>query len=181
MIIPAPACWDGVNLDSSDHRSHLVNMYDPHTDGLTYCPITHPYIIPGYKILANFTVDQDLYADTNSDGTWAGTYNGWHLSSDVTNHIEPGRTVHADWYGAWDENAMRAWEDNCIDKHLNCSAGNLGNGTMLKRAANWSWSANPRLVDPPAVTVNTASILKLDLILNFDKSSPVLVQKGMCN
>jgi hypothetical protein len=36
-----PACWDGVNLDSPDHKSHLSYPKDGNYDG-GRCPDTHP-------------------------------------------------------------------------------------------------------------------------------------------
>jgi hypothetical protein len=41
------------------------------------------------------------------------------------------------------------WQDNCIDKLLNCSGGDLGNGKQLRMFSGFTWSANPRLVDAP--------------------------------
>jgi hypothetical protein len=61
----------------------------------------------------------------------------------------PGTTYHADWFGAWDNNVMAMWMDNCINKLLNCAAGNLGNGKQMKQYAGFSWKANPRLVPVP--------------------------------
>jgi hypothetical protein len=45
--------------------------------------------------------------------------------------------MHVD-YGpmAWDPTIYQMWEDNCLDKLLSCSGGNLGNGFGLKGA--WS-------------------------------------------
>jgi hypothetical protein len=151
MVIPGPSCWDGVNLDSADHRTHVTySQRDPMT-GIKSCPSSNPYIIPGFKILASFTINADLYADLNADGSWAGTYNGWHLSSDKMSKVAPGKSVHADWFGAWDDGVLKTWEGNCIDKLLNCSSGNLGNGTMLKPSTHPSTLPTaPRIVDPPA-------------------------------
>ncbi len=39
MDIFFPSCWDGVNLDSSDHRSHMA--YPVSAGGVTSCPSTH--------------------------------------------------------------------------------------------------------------------------------------------
>ena len=65
-------------------------------------------------------------------------------------HVLPaGYTFHADWFGAWDNTIMGMWMDNCINKLLSCSAGDLGNGKMMKQFAGFSWTANPRLVPAP--------------------------------
>ncbi|KAH8896038.1 hypothetical protein GQ53DRAFT_641040 [Thozetella sp. PMI_491] len=41
-----PTCWDGKNLDSADHRSHIA--YSPGTGSLAgaSCPSTHPVRVP---------------------------------------------------------------------------------------------------------------------------------------
>ena len=35
-----PSCWDGVNLDSPDHKSHMAYPIGLYNDGV--CPSTHP-------------------------------------------------------------------------------------------------------------------------------------------
>jgi len=51
--------------------------------------------------------------------------------------------------GAWDDTVMQMWTDHCIDQLLNCSGGDLGNGKQLEMFSGFSWTANPRIVDPP--------------------------------
>jgi hypothetical protein len=147
-VIDAPMCWDGVHLDTPDHRSHMSYMEDSH-NGYPRCPSTHPYIIPGFLLGANYLVVAG--EDTSK----------WHFSSDEAAPNEPaGSTYHADWFGAWDDTIMGMWQDNCIDKKLNCSSGLLGNGYALKGAdqprylingvLTPSWTNPNRLVDVPA-------------------------------
>jgi hypothetical protein len=48
-IITFPTCWDGVNLDSPDHRSHVAYAIGskPNDVGPTgICPASHPVVIP---------------------------------------------------------------------------------------------------------------------------------------
>ena len=61
-----------------------------------------------------------------------------------------GTTFHADWFGAWDSSVMQMWSDNCINKLLNCSGGDLGNSWQLKQFSGFSYIANPRVVSVPA-------------------------------
>ncbi len=136
-IIEAPSCWDGKNLDSPDHRSHVAYP-------TTKCPATHPYLIPSFTLGSWYTVGQDDDPKL------------WQLSSD---HMAPdkpkGYTFHADWFGAWDNTVMSMWWNNCINKMLNCSGGDLGNGKQLKGAAQpiyngvLSWKHPQRLVAVP--------------------------------
>jgi hypothetical protein len=147
-VIKAPDCWDGKNLDSPDHRSHV--SYGSYGDwGYYKCPSTHPYVIPAFTLGAWYTVDDTL----DRSGTWeAGKTVTWSLSSDTMAGMtpsKPGTTFHADWFGAWDNTVMSMWMDNCINKMLNCSGGNLGNGKQMKQYAGFTWLASPRLVPVP--------------------------------
>lgn len=136
-VIKAPDCWDGKNLDSPNHRSHVAYS-DYGTWGYRKCPSTHTYVIPGFTLQAWWGVGAE--DDTKL----------WSLSSDsMRPDLPKGSTFHADWFGAWDNVIMGMWMDNCINKLLNCSAGDLGNGKAMKMFAGFSWTANPRLVPVP--------------------------------
>ena len=142
-VIEAPECWDGKNLDSPDHRSHVA--YASYgTWGYLKCPSTHPYNIPTFTMGAWYTV-------ASGDNTSL-----WELSSD---HMAPGQpkghTFHADFFMAWDPTVHDMWWQNCINKLLNCSGGQLGNGKDLVGAAQptysgkASWTHPQRLVPKP--------------------------------
>jgi hypothetical protein len=137
-VIAAPDCWDGKNLDSADHRSH-ISYASYGSWGYAKCPAGYPYVIPTFQLGAWYTI-------APGDDTTK-----WSLSSDAMFPGNPaGYTLHADWFGAWDNNVMSMWTDNCINKLLNCSGGNLGNGYMMKMYSGFSWTANPRLVPIPS-------------------------------
>jgi hypothetical protein len=147
-IINAPSCWDGKNLDSPDHRSHVA--YPSYGSwGYKKCPDTHPFVIPSFSLGAWYMTDDTL----DRSGSWdPKTTVTWSLSSDIMPGMPPklpGSTFHADWWGAWDNTVMSMWTENCIDKMLNCSAGILGNGKKIKQFSGFSWTANPRLVPIP--------------------------------
>lgn len=136
-IISAPECWDGKNLDSADHRSHVA--YSAYI-GQAYaqCPATHPFVIPTFTLGAWFS--QGAVAEP------------WHLSSDVMPDgtvMTAGTTFHADYFEAWEPTVRQMWHDNCVNKLLNCSGGDLGNSRQMKMFAGFSWSAMPRLVPVP--------------------------------
>ena len=143
----APNCWNGTELDSADHRSHLAFAYRD-GDGIIRCPSTHPWVIPHYTLAAFYTTDSTL----DRSGSTDPNLQTWFFASDrmtgMANKV-PGSTFHADWFGAWDDNALMAWQTNCIDKLNSCNAGNLGNGFSMKWLAGFNFIADPRLVDPP--------------------------------
>jgi hypothetical protein len=133
-VIDAPMCWNGKDLDTADHRSHVGYMHDTHL-GYPGCDAEHPYIIPEFTMSANYSVV------AGDDPTL------WSFSSDAMAPNEPhGSTYHADWFGAWDPTVLATWTDNCINKLLNCSGGILGNGKQMKQSYGFTWSATPRLV-----------------------------------
>lgn len=136
-IIIAPPCWNGKELDSADHRSHMAYPEDDHM-GHSVCPATHPYILPFFQIGAWYTND--------------GTAQNWFLSSDRMAgmpDLEPGTSLHADWFGAWEDSVLDLWTANCIDKSLNCSGGDLGNGQQMKMLSGYTYGNTTTLVDPP--------------------------------
>lgn len=112
-------CWNGA-LDSADHRSHLTHAQ---YIGQAYaqCPATHPYVIPEVTQQIAYTIDA-------GDGAIAFSFD---LMPGMT--MAGGSTFHADYMEAWDPHTRAIWEGNCIGKMLNCSDGELGDGTMLKR------------------------------------------------
>lgn len=133
-VIKAPDCWDGKNLDSPNHRDHMAHS-SYGTWGYRKCPSTHPYVVPGFTLQAWYTIaaGDDLRL--------------WKLSSDdMRPDLPHGATFHADFFMAWDPTIKQMWHDNCINKMLSCSAGDLGNGRMLKMFAGFSWYASPRLL-----------------------------------
>ena len=108
-----PQCWDGKNLDSSDHKSHMANPVGG------ACPSTHPVPIPVITINARFPIP-------------AGA-NGWHLSSDMYDYASKGGgfSSHADWWNGWDAATEKTWIENCDNTSKDCHSYLLGNGKTL--------------------------------------------------
>jgi hypothetical protein len=118
LNIDGPDCWDGVNLDSPDHRSHVSHStYVPYQ----HCDAAHPYHMPKVSIIAIYTVDANFVAGK------------WHLSSDeMVPGAAPGTTFHADYLEAWSPTVRDGWLKNCIDAHMSCQGGDLGDGTQIR-------------------------------------------------
>merc|ERR1711907_910295 len=57
-----PSCWDGVNVDSDDHMSHVAYTDDGYADG--ECPESHPISIPQLHCIGASTNMRE--GDTNS-------------------------------------------------------------------------------------------------------------------
>ena len=137
----APSCWDGKYLDTPDHRSHLA--YPSYgRQGYLKCPDTHPYLIPRNESKVAWAVTADMY-ETLSDGTVRSRL---RLSSDhMKPGAKPGETLHSDYMEQWVEEVKRMWEDHCINKGLNCSGGDLGNGLQIIGAStpSYGWT-NPK-------------------------------------
>jgi hypothetical protein len=134
-----PLCWNGTQLDSANHRDHVAA---PAWNGTAVaCPRTHPYYFPELSIISFWKVDS--------------TFPTWELTSD--NHarmmgrtVARGSTFHVDYHEAWSPTAKAAWTDNCIDRHMDCNNGTLGDGNILKDAGTPAES----LVRVSAVGVN---------------------------
>lgn len=141
--ISTPECWNGVDLDARDHRSHLATMIrNASTNWKNTCPSTHPWIIPRFTMGVGYSIE------TGDDPTL------WTLASD---HMQPaairrpGATFHSDYFEAWEDDIRHRWEAGCIDKMLNCSDGDLGDGQVMARGKHYPHGkASPRLVRVPA-------------------------------
>jgi len=138
VTLDFPDCWDGRHLDVADHRSHVAyQRYHP-TTGQPYCPSTHPVAIPKFTLNVYFSHEGDT-----SD---------WHLVSDRmanTRQHPDGESFHADWFGAWDPDALSTWTSRCINGQLNCEWGNLGDGTGLSINENYDGPKRVRVPTRP--------------------------------
>ena len=67
-----------------------------------------------------------------------GNTSGWYLSSDRSGGFNtgPGATLHADWFGGWNDDAMNLWINGCIRASRNCSYGQTGTNRMLAKLNN---------------------------------------------
>jgi hypothetical protein len=116
MMIPFPQCWDGVNLDSPDHKSHMA-----YPSGGA-CPASHPVPLPEVGFNVRF-----------STGPAAGATAFWRLSSDNYPYTgsNAGYSIHGDWFNGWKPDVMNTWVRNCINANKDCHAHLLGNGQMI--------------------------------------------------
>lgn len=140
-VASAPSCWDGVRIDSPDHQSHLAYAQRNRQTGRTHCPVTHPYLIPQFTVTMVWTIGERedparwTFAVDRMMGTPAGTW------------------FHIDYWEAQEPFARKAWHEHCIDRHLNCSAGVMGNGMGFQQPPGASFKVAQRRVKAPAGAV----------------------------
>lgn len=74
-----PQCWNGTDLDSPDHKSHMAYPdYDPAT-GLYNCPSTHPWAVPQLVLHIEFPGSGEIGGgDYNQAVLSCGNKYCWH-------------------------------------------------------------------------------------------------------
>jgi hypothetical protein len=116
-----PACWDGVNVDTPDHRGNVVFGSSA---GNVCRTATHPVRLPQISLLISYRVDQDFL-----DGKWRLSSDEMAACYDTDN--KAGCTEHGDYWEAWSDTVRDMWFTNCNLAHNSCT-NDLGNGTVLK-------------------------------------------------
>ena len=120
LSIEFPPCWNGKDLDSPDHHSHMAHVIYRNPPERSHCPPTHPVQLP----MINEQFDFPIRAGDRHDR--------WRLSSDMyPTTLRGGRSAHADWMLGWDEPTMHSIVVNCLRKGLDCGVGTIGNGKEL--------------------------------------------------
>ena len=117
MGVDFPQGWDGVNLDSPDHKSHMSNPVDVRRNNSGRCPSSHPVAIPqiAYQILYQVKV--------------SGETRYWRLSSDDYDLNKPaGYSGHGDWFNGWKSEIVEVWVKNCDQAQKDCHSHLLGDG-----------------------------------------------------
>jgi hypothetical protein len=93
-----PSCWDGVNLDSPDHKSHVAYPTQAYDNGP--CPATHPVRI--ISIFIEITWHTEQFGDM-----WYGDHQPFVFSfGDPT-----GYGLHADFVSSQASGPMNAVTD----------------------------------------------------------------------
>ncbi|SNY50208.1 DUF1996 domain-containing protein [Paractinoplanes atraurantiacus] len=89
-----PHCWDGVNLDSADHKSHMAYPVN------NACPASHPVVVPKLRQVMRYPVN--------------GNPANFRLASG------PGYTMHGDFFNAWPVDELARRVNDCIRIIVKC-------------------------------------------------------------
>jgi hypothetical protein len=66
LLVNFPSCWDGQNLDSADHASHMAYA----SNGV--CAASHPVEVPGLLLVVRYPVAGGANAELASGGQFSG-------------------------------------------------------------------------------------------------------------
>lgn len=112
--VDSPPCWDGVNLDSPDHKSHMAEAVG------TECPATHP--IPVGTIHARFR------------WPFSGSKNAY-ISSDLmtpAGKANKGRSFHIDILTNWAEDRLKMLYEVCLRGARGCAENPMPDDSQQK-------------------------------------------------
>jgi hypothetical protein len=96
LHINFPDCWDGRNLDSIDHKSHLA-----YTGKGKVCPPTHPVLLPRLRVNVRYPTTGGPSTTLASGGQYSG---------------------HADFFNAWKPAELKRLVKTCINAGVTCDA-----------------------------------------------------------
>ncbi|QFR98197.1 DUF1996 domain-containing protein [Streptomyces tsukubensis] len=99
--LQAPSCWDGIHLDTPDHKSHMAY---PEASGNNnnVCPASHPVALPMVEFKMAWPVNGDMSKVRLASGT--------------------GHSFHYDFFNAWDDATLNAMVSHCVKGGLQCDA-----------------------------------------------------------
>jgi hypothetical protein len=93
LRIRFPSCWNGQELDSADHMSHMAYPAGGR------CPSDHPVPVPQLTLIVNYGIGGSPGLELASGGTHTG---------------------HADFFNAWDQRQLRRLVNGCLNALHHC-------------------------------------------------------------
>jgi hypothetical protein len=98
LSIRFPDCWDGRNLDSANHRSHMA-----YANERGACPPSHPVKLPRLR-----------YSLTYEGTRWHG--GDFILGAPVGDpKALPWYAMHADFWNTWEQRALEEYVHGCLN------------------------------------------------------------------
>lgn len=105
-IVHFPNWWDGKNLDSPDHKSHMSYTRTA----------THTKELPNISGIIHYRVNGTQHLRIASDNYMGG---------------RGGYSLHMDYVFGWNDDVLDTWWQNCNIPNRDCHADVLGDGTWL--------------------------------------------------
>ena len=102
-----PSCWDGVHLDSADHKSHMAYAA---SNGA--CPASHPVSLPELNIEVEYV---NLGGGPEYFLASGGIY-----------------SFHGDFFNAWDNRVQNALVATCLNGARECANINRSGDTLFR-------------------------------------------------
>jgi len=96
LHVQFPNCWDGVDLDSPDHQSHMAYS----VRGV--CPAAHPVALPALQVNVRYPSAAGPGHVLASGGQYSG---------------------HADFFNAWNQAVLTQLVDGCLKALRHCRRG----------------------------------------------------------
>jgi Domain of unknown function (DUF1996) len=94
LHVQFPECWDGVSLDSPDHKSHTAY------GRVGVCPPSHPTVLPSLSLIVHYPIVGEPGAITLASGS--------------------GYSAHADFFNAWDQAFLARSVTECLNAVVLC-------------------------------------------------------------
>jgi hypothetical protein len=95
--ITFPGCWDGKNLDSADHKSHMAYPVRG------ACPVSHPVGLPSVGVRVRWKTVRGV-ASSRLSLSSGGQF-----------------SLHADFWNVWNPAVMEWLVSNCLNQTRNCT------------------------------------------------------------
>ena len=96
LHVTFPSCWDGKNLDSANHQSHVVYPVRGR------CPSRFSHALPQISLIYRYPTTGGAGVTLASGGQFSG---------------------HADFFNAWRQSDLQALVDGCLNALRHCQRG----------------------------------------------------------
>jgi hypothetical protein len=96
LHVSFPDCWNGKSIDSADHHSHMASSERG------ACPASYPVPVPAITVIFRYPTTGGPTSTLSSGGQLTG---------------------HADFFNAWNQNALTRLVTGCLDALRHCGRG----------------------------------------------------------
>jgi Domain of unknown function (DUF1996) len=96
LHVTFPSCWDGKNLDSADHKSHMAYAMGG------ACPATQPVAVPAISLIYRYPILGGPGITLSSGGQFS---------------------AHADFFNAWNQGLLERLTNRCLNALRHCAQG----------------------------------------------------------